>query len=422
MSYEFFFSYTRSNNSNYLRQFFNDLSEEVRELNGLPAGSPVGFFDQRDIELGSEWEEDILQALQDSKVLVSIYSPGYFKSAYCGREWRFFQMRRELYVKTLKAEGATAAELPPSIKPVLWVAPLPADLEPLVGALQYTVEDPHSVHNTEGLRYVLQKLHDYRSIYVDYVRRLAKSILQAGQAHPLPKLVPSPALADVSSSFKIAAPVPGPAVYSPKHVRFVFVAARPNEIADLRSIDPYIENGGADWKPFFPAETASIGPFVQHIASGSDLGFTSDELSLSANLIQEIEKAWEERKIVIILVDGWTVGWQAQYQQILRQFDQRNFYHCSVLVPWNDRDPENSAKREAIETAVRATFDFRANLMRNPIFFRDSIRSLDELREALRDVLVRIKAEIRNRADVARPIPHEITKPTISGVSAGESR
>jgi len=109
MAYEFFFSYTRGNSGQYLQQFFAHLSDELREQMGLPKGTEVGFFDQQEIELGEEWQETILGALQASKVMVSVYSPGYFKSPYCGKEWQFFQMRREAFRRSKAAAGASSA-------------------------------------------------------------------------------------------------------------------------------------------------------------------------------------------------------------------------------------------------------------------------------------------------------------------------
>src|SRR5690349_11190189 len=82
MPYDFFFSYTRGNSGVYLQQFFNDLSDELREKRGHGKDTVVGFFDQREIEVGEKWDDTILTALQESKVMVCIYSPGYFKSLY----------------------------------------------------------------------------------------------------------------------------------------------------------------------------------------------------------------------------------------------------------------------------------------------------------------------------------------------------
>jgi hypothetical protein len=87
MRYDFFFSYTRANNDAYLKRFFEDLSTEVRERRGLPQSSGVGFFDQKEIELGADWDREIVEGLQQSSVLVAVASRAYFKSSYCGKEW-----------------------------------------------------------------------------------------------------------------------------------------------------------------------------------------------------------------------------------------------------------------------------------------------------------------------------------------------
>jgi len=106
----------------------------------------VGFLDQHDIELGEEWEKTITKALQESKMMVCIYSPGYFKSSYCGKEWEVFQRRRDEYIKQRKAAGEKDPSLPPVIKPVFWLAPLPTNLNEAIKATQYITGDPADYH------------------------------------------------------------------------------------------------------------------------------------------------------------------------------------------------------------------------------------------------------------------------------------
>ena len=75
MAYEFFFSYTRANNDTYLKKFFDDLSQAIRDIRGEAQNAEVGFFDQRELELGEEWDAAIVSALQTSKVFVAVTSP-----------------------------------------------------------------------------------------------------------------------------------------------------------------------------------------------------------------------------------------------------------------------------------------------------------------------------------------------------------
>ena len=111
MPYEFFFSYTRANNDAYLKQFFDDLCVDIRLKRGLPQDAEVGFFDQRDLELGEDWDAAIVNALQTSNVVIAAGSPGYFKREYCGKEWELFRQR-------CAATVAPGAPLPPLMKTI----------------------------------------------------------------------------------------------------------------------------------------------------------------------------------------------------------------------------------------------------------------------------------------------------------------
>ena len=89
-----------------------------------------------------------------------------------------------------------------------------------------------------------------------------------------------------------------------------------------------------------------------------------------------------------------------------------------MLVPWNDADADAMAERDAITATVRRTFDRHANLAPNPMFYRDGIRSADELKRALGDVLTRLKEEIKKRAPVTMPIPAGPAKSVVTGPGA----
>jgi len=90
MPFEFFVSYSRANNDAYLKRFMSDLAEAVSTVRGVPLSTAVGYFDQREILLGEDWDADIVAGLQTSKVLLSLYSPAYFKSEYCAKEHALF--------------------------------------------------------------------------------------------------------------------------------------------------------------------------------------------------------------------------------------------------------------------------------------------------------------------------------------------
>lgn len=441
MAYEFFFSYPRPHTREakkariepYLQKFFDDLSDDVAEQLGLDSFC-VGFLDQEGIDLGAEWEKKVADALQSSKTMVCIYSPTYFNRPYCGKEWKAFYDRCEQAVR----QGLYPS-MPPLIKPVPWM-PL-QDLPPVVASLNYLLGDENSVVNTEGMKLVLQQLGNRTSEYWAYVRALARSITEDAKKYPLPPMSGGlKPLAEIEPFFppprqgvagsvpqSPAAPaltpaaagsVPSPLLAIPRHIRFIIAAADPDMITKgLRAADPYREHGADEWKPFYSQDRGEIGAIVQNVASGSDLSLTSDFVPFDATIREAVERAREEQKIVILIVDSWSVTSVERWRAILEEFEDRAqagaYFNCSVLVPWDEEDLELKPRRAEIEQAVRAIFSKRAS---NSVLYRDSILSQEQLRSALREVIFLLLAEIRKRATVRRPIPPGIAQPpTISG-------
>jgi FxsC-like protein len=407
MAYEFFLSYTRANNDAFLKMFFEELSKGIRDLRGLGKDAEVGFFDQQDLELGEQWDAAIVDALQTSRVFVAVTSPGYFKSEYCGKEWAVFRQR-------LMASGVQP--LPPLIKPVVWIPSKIDTLSTAVTAGQLTFGDPHAVQNTRGFKFLLKNLQAQQLTFNELIDTLAQEICDAADAYHLPPLNGVPQLSGAASAFTHAVAAPAPTTPTgPKHVRFVYVAADPNAFGTARMAEPYADAGGPDWKPYFPHDKTRIHLFAQHLASSNPLGFTSEELRFSSNLLAEIDDAWAKRQIVVLIVDGWTVQWSAQYRAILSQLDGRLDYHWCVLVPRNDADQDAAAVRVEIETAMSQTFDKHANLARNPLFYRDNISTAAELKQQLTDVLTRLKEEIKKRAEVTMPVPAGPSRAILAG-------
>jgi FxsC-like protein len=439
MEYEFFFSYPRPHTREakkatiepYLQRFFDDLSDEVGEQLGLDPFI-VGFLDEEGIDLGDEWEKKVADALQVSKTMVCTYSPTYFNRLYCGKEWKAFYDRCQQAV-----QQGNYASMPPLIKPVLWMPLL--ELPQVVAKLQYLLGNENSVVNTEGMRFVLKQIGNYNSEYVAYIGALARSITEDARRYPLPPMrgglkplaeiepffppprggaggaVPQPPAAPAPAA---AGANPSPLLAMPRHIRFIIAAADPAMIGQgPRAVDPYREHGADEWKPFYSQDRREIGAIVQNVASGGDLGLTSDFAPFDATIRDAVERAREERKIVILIVDSWSVTSVEKWRAILEEFEDRAqagaYFNCSVLVPWDENDLELKPRQAEIEAAVRGIFSRRAS---NSALFRDSIRSEEQLRSTLREVIILLLAEIRKRAAVRRPIPPGLAQPpTISG-------
>ncbi|MEV3909674.1 TIR-like protein FxsC [Streptomyces canus] len=111
----FYLSYGRMPDvgpSNSQLRFFQQLSEHLVQLTH-PGTTAVGFFDQR-MRRGSRWEEPE-RALATARVFVPLYSPRYFASERCGREWDAFN-RRQQWARRQDRFVRSA------VVPVLWTA------------------------------------------------------------------------------------------------------------------------------------------------------------------------------------------------------------------------------------------------------------------------------------------------------------
>lgn len=420
MPYDFFFSYRRADFGAQMREFFSDLSEEVRKLRGLDKYDNIAFFDQENIETGDNWDAALLNALQQSKVLVPLYSPAYFKSEYCGKEWQSFHLRRQAH-----AQQHSGAE-PAVIRPVIWIPirkdnklTLPGNVSEAVKRVQFTWKEEDSAINQEGLEQMVRIKVNNTQQYWNFVRDFAEELKDAIEQIDLQPLDQVPALADIPSAFNVALPVGGPApVGKPgfrRHVRFIFAALDPVHLGAGRNPTPYQDEGGADWKPFYPDHQRRIGPMATHIVSDADIDFDCDQIELSKDLAGAVRAALKEGKPVVVFVDRWSLYSSAEFQDIFREFDGQNFNNCAVLLPWNPGDPELAANKQNIDQVVADVLHFRSQYAPSSPYYCKDVGSEEELRETLRSVLNQIQAEMRRVAPVRRNVGSGIARPLISG-------
>lgn len=76
----------------WVERLFQDLCGHVMAMTNLPAGSPAGFMD-REIRSGEGWSERLGNVLANCRVFVPLFSPRYFASEMCGKEWYAFEQR-----------------------------------------------------------------------------------------------------------------------------------------------------------------------------------------------------------------------------------------------------------------------------------------------------------------------------------------
>jgi FxsC-like protein len=407
MNHDFFLSYTRANNDAFLKKFFTSLCDaivDVRTERKLPVPDDVGFFDQRQLELGEDWDASLVQGIQSSNVFVAVASNEYFKSEYCGKEWQLFHQRL--------STGA-ARPLPPLIKPIYWTPVKLAALPPGITEGQMLRGDPAAVENIEGYKFLLKHFVEQEDRWNGLIRSLAEEIVSAAEAYPLKPLDRIATLKDTPSAFQGFGPAPQT---GPKRVKFAYMAADPASFGAARNPLPYQESGGADWKPFNSPKP--LHQELQVFVTGRELDFTSDELRVGPDFIADIDEAETARQLVVLFVDGWSLQWDREYQRILGELDRKLGYHWCVMLPTNQDDPDEERVRPKIDAAIAASFGRHANLAPNPLFFRTNIKSTEDLKRELADVLLKLKEEVKKRAIVEMPIPAGPSRSVVRGPAA----
>ncbi len=410
----FFLSYARSDGDVYFKRFRQELAEAVRVKVGGPLEA-VAFVDRDSIAVGQEWPEALTSALQTSRVLVPVYSRSYFASEYCGKEWAVFRQRQEA---ALAAAGGAGGARPPVILPVLWVGKedLPLPLPMVARDLQFDHGAFGDQYAGVGLRYLmLQSRH--LSNRRQMIAALADRIVAAANQHTLPPLASQPMIVDVPNAFRddpagieetvdLLPRPPG------RYVQFIFVAGTQAELKALREqVECYGTHGAEEWQPFHPDVALAVADVALEVAGAERLW--PERVSLGGDLIQRLEQAESENKVVAIIVDTWTLQLQ-QYHNVMREYDKRLFPNSVVLIPWNQKDSETAKELNRLKTIVKGTFLNRL-LVRDTQTFMDEICSAEDLRKSLSTSLAAARARIIRAAEVRKSLAAEpVAKPIIS--------
>ena len=403
MSYLFFLSYAREDNKSdgLVGKFYEDLCHDIA---GKIAASPddVGFFDGAEIEPASNWDEKLSSALQQSSVFIAIYSPFYFQKKFCGKEWTVFSSRVESYAKSLPK----GSEFPGLMFPILWQSEnyvLPR-IPSALSKIQYKYDDYGQAYADQGLRVMLRNK-KFRQQYDDFIPVLADNVIKAAQNHAMPSSPIPPLLEQIVETFP--APAGGPASVAqmqfgganPRYVKFIFLAGRRQELQPYRnSLDPYGESGG-EWRPWLPDPRDEVDLLVQDVIQHEKL-ISDGAIPLDNELEDRLDEAENSNKIVVILVDLWTLRIE-NYHKLMRDVvDPKQLVNCVIVVPWNPQDVEALNQRQTLEDLLQTTF-VRRTANDSPDLLTQ-IDSAAKMKDRLAAMLQVTRSKIIKRADVLR--------------------
>ena len=415
----FFLSYARFDRDDdprdCIRKFYDDLDKRVR-LKKVTQEDHSGFYDGTNIQQGDEWPRVLVDALCICRTLICMYSPAYFASEYCGREVSIFDRR-------LVDHAQLAGEKPPLIKPIMLDTPEDTKHIPqAIADVQMFDDDYPAVYREQGLRYLLRRNDPkLKDAYEDLLDVVTRKILEAAKLYPLPQLPTLPDIKQVESIFRQRTDGSGvdaktAETAGPVYADFIYVAGRKAEIQSLgRKIDNYGDEGGLDWKPYLPGVVEEVAIAAQTVASRER--FRYRHVPLSANLVDLIEEAQKNNRVVIIIVDSWTLC-LPEYRDLMRKYDTYSFWNCAVLIAWNDKDDDTIKKRSNLEAAIRRAFVTKSRT-KDPNSFIDNVGSYDDFMSNLSIALQKVKFKIIDVTNDLRTIEGEIVaKPEFTGPGA----
>jgi FxsC-like protein len=180
---------------------------------------------------------------------------------------------------------------------------------------------------------------------------------------------------------------------------FVYVAATANEVVPLRQErSAYGDEGGLDWRPYLPEVDREVGMIASEIAGRER--FRYELVRLEGDLIERISAAVEANKVVVVIVDPWTIRLQP-YQQLMSRLDQRTFANCVIVVPVNFSDQETAQNEGLLRHALEATFVNR-HLVQDPDGFVPWIDNPAAFEANLATALAKAKLRVLRRHEVVR--------------------
>ncbi|MFI0483128.1 TIR-like protein FxsC [Actinomadura sp. 9N215] len=349
----FFLSYARSryrpeHADRWVAKFYNDLCYDIGQATGT---SHPGFMD-RQIPVGSEWPDQLADALANCRVFVALFSPAYFASEYCGKEWSAF----------LKRYHAQSAGLnrPAAIIPALWTPMDISEIPEPLHSMQNVPREFPSAYALEGL-YGIMKLGRFREQYKETVLRLATVVKERAADCALP-YSPVPSLSTLTSPF--ADVTPGS---SRPAVRVTLAAHALDQLPPERDAY-YYGRTTREWTPFrSEGHTLPIGSFAEQVLS--ELGHRSI-VETADEPPQEPVDAPE-----VLVVDPWAAK-DRDIGKRLRQID-RDPVH--VLAPFNNDDQQTAEAAadlgDGLAEALPNGAALKGSAMRvgSPAAFRDAL-------------------------------------------------
>ncbi|MFF5207861.1 TIR-like protein FxsC [Streptosporangium sp. NPDC000396] len=378
---------SKKNNPNkWVTKLFGDLCDHIINMTNLTHGSQAGFMDT-ELRSGQHWPDRLAEALSTCRVFVPLYSPRFFESEHCGKEWAAFLQR-------VNNHAGPNGQLPEAIVPALWT-PIPPDQLPEVArSIQFTHDELGPRYREEGF-YGLAKVSVRRPHYQLATLELAKRIVQAAKSTRIAPVDPPP-YADLRSVFDDYA--------AERTLKLTVVAPDLTHLPQERN--PYYYGlTPQEWNPYRGEHnTRPLAAYAAELASAH--GFLAEVGSLDDHA-NDLAGPVEPEHPSLMLVDPWATT-RPECKEMLRGFDQLDRPQVSVIVPWNNDDEQTGRDEPRLRDCLDDALHNRLSEASTA-----NVGSLDAFRRALPDVLGRAANNFFKTAPTYPPAGPPTKKPRL---------
>jgi hypothetical protein len=381
MSHIVFFSYARERLDRYLKDFFDDLCEEIAQSTKWPPHhEEISFRDTKNLRLMENWRTHIEGALQSSSVLVCITETAYLNREFCGREYYVFDQRRRQGLKP-------GTDPPPVILPIIWT-PVYGGLPEYMKSDQQLPKDIETTYLQLGLRRLRK---EKPRMYERCVMAFADAIVNAWRTYKIPRLPGVQDFAQIPNQFADTewAEAAGSTGWlsGPEVANFVFAAGSSEDFPQ-----PAGRYGtrASEWRPYLPPHPDTI----LHHAKKAARSFKFRELPVDEHLERELEAAKDRKNLTVLLADPHCLDCETLAP--IRNLEKTWWDGTGIILPFND--PVLQWKDPEVQNVFQNTFPVLSQTQAQNI--RANIMSGNELQLAIETTLADLcTAVIRSEAD-----------------------
>ncbi len=415
----FFLSYARRRGPRVLvKRFYDDLCAELRrELRRLRKGNAMPFdrpfLDVQSIQVGQDWNAALGDALGNCRTMVALYTNDYFRSDFCGREWKAFEDRQRSHREVAGVDAK-------ALIPVLW-EPVQS-IPPGAAHIQYDNLEFGENYAQWGLRRILAADpggEEYRRI----VNLLARQILVAAEHFRIPTVDGLDLTAPES-----AGPFPSAAERAePGSHALLLVAARTAATAHNRSTDPGCHGESpTDWNPYHAEFTEPVAGRASQLLE--ERGFTVRTEIVSDVLGATLDEARGQGQIAVLLVEAQAAA-DEPFGRALRAYDRSNHPGSAAIVPCGPDEAGDGTQSKAYWEAVRGAFPFNwAKGAGDPLPLLQSGIGTDQFDGVLHAVVAKVQNHLFSFLETLELSSLEISRitstplPVLSAVGAQPDR